>query len=833
LRQKGDLKRCDIYSAYDFSHRPDAPPSLYPLVKNAWPNLTIQRILEIADANALQTRMLFDGQRTRRWRRVDGQLVADEHGADQFKILQGPVPHSLTGLIWPNLHLRLQSGSSQFKRDVRLLPNDPNRPGLVGLQFVEFAAREDYWFDPAKDYMQIERVRKQEGRGVTSRSFIVETAQTTDGRWYPSALEIAFSNPNSADPTTVRRQELRVLVDASPIFGDGVFLVDASETETWGSDVPSAETEPASKTRANQVMEQPEPVESPAGTVRDERGDPVADAAVLLYHNRSRWGLGNEVLEQVQTDVDGRYAMATPVSFERTTQHAYAQDSYVLLAWHADYAFAWRNIDRGPNKQTYDLTLTTPTSRTVTATDHEGNPLPGVRVWLYHAGDRKSHSPLFRDYLSLPTDVGLIGGTTDAGGVVTVTNLPETDCSFHATLEDYATGLAFPGQDRIRLSPGANVSGWVLTESGQPISGAIVAFKTKWMHNYFLAESDGEGRFTFGDLPARGWDRSPWGNKEGADGAYTVALEHDDCAAPETDIELLPGQAIDDLVITASGESALVRCLVLEEGTDAPVAGARIWGKSEFGSINGYSDANGVFTVRVLPGPVWLSFHSPPDGVYVVEGEGSADYRVKFDATPGQMDVTLRAPPTRGRLVTVRGALYDTGGVPVSNAVVYAAAGRFDPATTGSIRPAGADTSGRFELKEVPAGRDLHVYVESKDRMLALADGFYVPADPDELEPVELVLLSTATAATVIQDAAGNPVADTNLSVSPMVQGERIWRAKRRGRTDHLGILKIDGIIPGLSYHLRDARFDAGTGQWPEGWRSWFDGEVTLIPLDQ
>jgi hypothetical protein len=178
--------------------------------------------------------------------------------------------------------------------------------------------------------------------------------------------------------------------------------------------------------------------------------------------------------------------------------------------------------------------------------------------------------------------------------------------------------------------------------------------------------------------------------------------------------------------------------------------------------------------------------------------------------------------------------LYDASGVPVSNAVVYAGAGRFNTATAGSyIRPAGVDTNGRFELKEVPAGRDVHVYVESKDRMLALADILHIPADPNELEPLELILLPTATAATTIQDKDGYPVANTDLSMCPLVQGERIWPAGRRGRTDGLGILEIDGIVPGLTYHLRDARFEQSARRRDEGWETWFNGEVTLIPLDR
>ena len=830
LWQQDNRKRSDIYHAYDFRDRPNAPATLYPRVKDSWPDLTIPQVLDIVDANALEYRMLFDGERTIRWRWEAGQLVRDEHRIDQFKMSRGPLPDSLISLTWPNLHLRLQSGSSQFKREVRLLPEDANRPGLVGLQFVGFAEREDYWFDPDKDYLRVERVRKQEGRGMVSRLFVAQAARTAAGRWYPKVIQTQWRQD---DGTVDARRELHVLLDANPTFDNDLFRLETATAMT-ASKAGAATTEPelASQQQDEAPVETGEPGGAPAGRVRDQQGKPIANATVLLYHKRSRWGLGNEIVEQVSTGADGKYALASPLAFDRIRQHAYAQDSYVLLALHRDYAFAWQNIEQGQEERAYDLTLTAPAVRTIMVTDHEGNPLPGARVWLYSAGDGKSWSPLFRDYLSLPTDIGLIGAVTDASGCAVVTNLPDTSCSFHATLDGYATGLAFPGRDRIRLSPGADVSGSVLTDSGDPVGGARVSFETKWMHQYFQAESDAEGRFALADLPARGWDMGPWGESEGASGAYTIAVKHEDYAAADTDIELLPGQTVDDLVISVRTETTLVRCLVLEEGTDKPVAGARISGSNKIGSINGYSDANGVFTVRVLPGSASLRFHSPPDGVYVVEEPGSGDHRVTFNAEGDEMDVTLPAPAIAGRLCSVSGTVYDPQGLSVSNAVVYAAAGYFDTATaTGYVRPAGADTNGRFELQEIPAGRDLHIYVETKDRMLAFADVFPIPADVNEFEPLELVLQPTATAVTVIEDEQGSPVANTSLQISPMVQGERIWPAGRRARTDHLGTLEIDGIIPGFTYHLRDARFDQG-GRRPEGWEEWFKRVIVLIPLE-
>lgn len=833
LWQKGQMKRCDVYRALDSQRRADGMGGLYSLVAGSRSELTIAGVLEVADVNAMTLRLLYDGQRTIRWQNVGGQLVEDEHEVDQFKMPYGSVPHSLAGLIWPNLHLRLQSGSSQFKRQVRLLPEDPDRLGLVGLQFVEFAATEDYWFDPAKDYMLIERVEKQEGQGVTSRTIAVETAQTVDGRWYPSVLEIAFSRTNNADPTEVSQQELRVLVDGNPTFGDNVFALampvehDASEPGVASSPAEAGPSEP-NDTQTEVAV----PSAGLTGWVRDVGGRPIADATVALYHNRNRWGLGNRVVEHVETDSEGRFIFEAPLTWEMTAQRASLQDEYVLLATHPDCAFGWQHIRQGHERDTYNITLTEPVSREITVTDHNDLPMAGVRVWLSYAGERESANPLFRDYLNLPTDTGLIGATTGPDGRAVIENLPATSCGFSTALDGYAYGWAFSGQGHIRLSPGAKVSGWVLTDAGDPVPGAVVRLYTQWyMHQYFLAETDGAGHFELRDLPARGWDMSPFSREnDNATGVYLVTVEH---AGPPRELHLSPGETIDDLVIELAVETTLVRCLLLEEGTDMPVPGARIDGTNAIGQIQGESDANGVFVVWVLPGPVTLSFESPPDGVYILDESSTRGRRISFKAQGPGMDVVLRSPVIAGLLIAASGTICDPEGLPVEGAVVYAGAGRFSTATAfGLVRPTGTDAKGQFTLTGVPAGLDLHIYAETRDHTLAAKAVYPVPADANEVTSMELVLLPTETAVALVEDEKGDPVSSRALSVYPVVEGEQIWRAERTGRTDETGVLQIDGVVPGLTYFLRDARFESVVGPMPEDSRQWFSGKtMVLIPL--
>ncbi len=570
-----------------------------------------------------------------------------------------------------------------------------------------------------------------------------------------------------------------------------------------------------------------------AGIVKDEQGTPVPDATIVLYHNVSKWGLGNSVVEQVVSSANGSFVLSKPLAYNSISDHSYAQDEYILLATHPNYALGWKNITQMSDWGRFEIVMTEPTSRTITVTGHDEKPLEGVRVWLYSAGDRKSSNPVFRNYFSLATDVGLTGGTTGTDGKVTVTNMPKIDCSFHATLKGYATGLAFSNRDYIRLSKGATVSGTVLDEEGKPVEGAIVRFHTNWgMWQFFLVKTDSHGRFCLKDLPAKGWDMSPWGEEENADGSYKITVEHDDYICPETQDQFEPGEVVENFNLDAY-RGTVVECHVIEPGTNQPLSGARIQGSNECGRIAGYSDENGIFTVRVMSGHTSLYCISPPDGVYVAENQCGPT--VNFNAQGQQMTVTIQSAPIAGLLVSVPGIVYWPDGsiLTETEAVVYAAAGSFHTSTAGSyVRPVGIDGDGKFELKEVPAGKTLKIYAETKDHTFATNGAFEIPAEPNDVISLELKLEPTQSASVIVQDETGRIAEGMTFDISPMVAGEWIWPAARRGSTDENGLLEIDGVLPGLEYHLRDEKFDRLGGRLPAGMDKWFIHKMILIPIE-
>ncbi|MHC4169456.1 MAG: hypothetical protein ACYSWQ_21120 [Planctomycetota bacterium] len=580
------------------------------------------------------------------------------------------------------------------------------------------------------------------------------------------------------------------------------------------------------------------------GVVADERGRPIGGARVLLYHNRSRWGLDNRVMEETTSTADGSFACRQHIEFRPIEQLSYTQEAYVLMARHSeyvlvathpDYAFGWRNTTRDSEQDAYRIVLTKPISQGIAVTDRGGNPLAGVRIWLHNAGDSKSPKAFFRDDLIVATDAGFAGATTDAAGRAVIRNLPDTHCSFRVTLKGYAEAVVMPVEriTRISLSRGASVSGWVLKEGSVPVVGAIINLKPNWMNDCFLAVSDINGYFHLEDLPARGWE--PPGDSEAASGAYTVTIKHEQCAAQPADVILLPGQSIDEFLIEASSDTTLVECQVVEFGTDVPVAGARIHGSNRIGKFSGYSDSEGIFVARVLPGLVQLSFHLPPKGVYVLDERKPDESLLSFDATGEKMAVTLKTPPIAGFLRNVSGIVLGPDGMAQSEGetIVYAGAGKIKTSIgSRTERPVWVDGDGRFELKEVPAGRKLHLYVATKDHSLAATDVLEIPDDPAWSDYLAVNLEPTRSASVVVSDESGNVVPDTEFRIGPMVEGRQISSVNLPGRTDENGLLELDGVVPGLEYYLRSIEPGMSTDSSLEAIGEIITLKMVLVPLE-
>ena len=176
------------------------------------------------------------------------------------------------------------------------------------------------------------------------------------------------------------------------------------------------------------------------------------------------------------------------------------------------------------------------------------------------------------------------------------------------------------------------------------------------------------------------------------------------------------------------------------------------------------------------------------------------------------MAVTLKTPPIAGFLRSVSGIVLGPDGMAQGEdeTVVYAGAGKFSTSiATHLTEYVGVDADGRFELKGVPAGLKLHIYAATKDHTLAASDVFEISDDPNWPDYLAINLRATQSASVVVRDEGGNVIPEKEFRIEPMVEGERIWPADRKGRTDENGLLEMDGIVPGLEYYLSSVESDS------------------------
>ncbi|MCK4628314.1 MAG: M48 family metalloprotease, partial [Sedimentisphaerales bacterium] len=566
------------------------------------------------------------------------------------------------------------------------------------------------------------------------------------------------------------------------------------------------------------------------GIIKDKQSRPIPNSRVILFYKSRTWGLEDRILEETQSKSDGTFVFNSPLEFPYSINSK--RTSYIIMAIHQDYAVGWHEVHYGKEQDSYKIILTEPKSHTITVTDHDDNPLEGVWVWPYDIGDRKGAEPLFRQSLNLRSDPGFLGGTTDIKGKATITNLPKTRCSFHATLKGYARGLAWPGGTHIRLSKGANVSGIVLTKDGHAVENAIVRFSTNWMWQFFLALTDNQGRFHFEDIPAKGWDMSPWGNSTNANGAYKVTIKHEKFTAEEQKLQVEPGQIINDFNIQVI-PGTLVRVKVLEPGTEQVIKGARIQGDSESGRLDGYSNENGLFERRVLPGRTDIWFLSPPTGFYVLDKDRVEVGDTVINAEGDVKEVTIYAPSKLYPLTTVRGKVLLPNGSPVggvkistSNSARYNGAGFHG--SGGAYT--GTNMDGTFELKDVPAGLQLFLYAQTKDYKYVLAENLR-PLEGENNLAEPLIIQSGETAEVLFTDEKGNPRSNMKLKIQPMMWDSIIFRSDSRPiQTDSNGMVKVDGIVPGMKYFVCDAQMNRSRRNWSD---TYFYQKVRLIPEDK
>ena len=89
-----------------------------------------------------------------------------------------------------------------------------------------YSGTDDYWFDPEKDYMLVERITKNETgkKGRTYIQTIVEEAgKTSDGKWYPMVIIKEDTHISSNGETRNSKSIEHVLIDVDNLLDQNLF----------------------------------------------------------------------------------------------------------------------------------------------------------------------------------------------------------------------------------------------------------------------------------------------------------------------------------------------------------------------------------------------------------------------------------------------------------------------------------------------------------------------------------------------------------------------------------------------------------------------------------
>jgi hypothetical protein len=575
---------------------------------------------------------------------------------------------------------------------------------------------------------------------------------------------------------------------------------------------------------------------SVSGRVLDESGKPIAGARVRLYRRESRWERRHPTIEETTAGPDGAFHLNSALRPLPPTQMR-GQPPYVLVADRPGKAVGWRTIPNTATTFEGDIVLTAPAARVITVVDSTGRPVAGARVAAYGIGDSSSPSPLFRELLDgLRPDDGPTTSIADASGQATFSQLPKTDASFVATANGFGEGYAFREQNAVRLTPSAALSGTVTGPDGKPLAGIKVVLFTSFMWDFENALTDAQGRYQFHDLRAKGWDMSAWGaSARPGNGVYKLWIDDDQFAVPTQTVSLEP-KTRRSLDLRAQ-QPGVIRVTVTENGTDNPVAGVRIWGFDEVtGSssrFNAYTDVRGRATFYSVPAKIWLGIASPPEGLYLespaVDGPGGSK---QIDFNGAEAEIRLVMPRVAGSLITISGLCARPGSAPVANSAVVSAIG-----VTANSRNVlfqtvrGADAAGHFTLDNVPAGQTIHLYAETKDHKLAGTATVVAPNRADPAFRASITLRHTEWLEMPMRNAQGQPIRSTKLSITPQIDGHEIFQHMREVQSDENGRVLIDGIVPGLKYHIQEVLPTSDGAHSPVGAKPpWLDEVLVLVP---
>jgi len=400
-----------------------------------------------------------------------------------------------------------------------------------------------------------------------------------------------------------------------------------------------------------------------SGKVIDKKGRPIPGADVWLYYARGHNGLRDRLAGRGKTAEDGTFGFEKAMLWEPQTERGRSHEPhYIVIARHADHGIYFIKLFEGDPADGVEIAIKRNTfgkkknkTKTITITDKEGNPIGGAKVYLcggrvlkpdQEALDRKYQ------YVRFHQDVGIISGTTDDKGTVTLELAP--GANYWAEKEGY-TRTWIPGSKGIMFR-GAQVSGTVRYPDGTPAAGAAVSYEYHGNRLVWdeVTVTDAEGRYLFKNVPASGFYYSWMNPEDEADAKGSGGLVASDLrpnspflTRKETFV-IAPGEKLEkDLTFQGSVKLA---GKVVDLAAEKPVPGMELrilieTGQRYLDTKPVVADENGHFEIAVAPGSnVRFSWEeSRTEGRYLIDEEWKrqGNYQPPFRKTVNEDEEDL------------------------------------------------------------------------------------------------------------------------------------------------------------------------------------------------
>lgn len=348
------------------------------------------------------------------------------------------------------------------------------------------------------------------------------------------------------------------------------------------------------------------------GKVLDAKGQPVADARVLLYqitYDESPYSQKAARIGEKTTGAEGTFAFATARESD-----TYREGS--LLVKKEGLALGWAAWHMRTGDQQTDITLDEPKELAGAVVDENGKPLANVDVSIALAIIGKEEER--RYFVNYLVGSDLLAVKTDAGGRFVFPHMPAqatcellarsparaTTCTFDPTVSPEETLQLAPGKAgiKITLPPEARIQGTVVAKAGgKPIPGVRL-----------MARADSRGISLPPDpiVPAQDGSFSVGGL---APGAYTVQLmpranEVADWVSEPVKLSVNAGETKNDVKLELI-RGGVIEIVVKEDPNGKPVdkAGVSVRDATRDQWLSARTNETGLAQLRVTPGPYEIS----------------------------------------------------------------------------------------------------------------------------------------------------------------------------------------------------------------------------------